>query len=162
MYGGIHPNRQSGEFLCSQSYYTTMSVEYELEIKEYLDFPLDDEENTDYEPLGSSFERQISELTTVSGRYQSEYGGEHPWIHEWMGQITPKELPESWLRDKDDTLENRIEIIVESLMECFGTGCTPHNTSSDDFDITVQVSTKDETPLSDGVYTILVTWEPSG
>lgn len=138
-----------------------MSVDYELEIKDNITFLLTNGiDNTDSKALGPDFKRQISEMSTISGPSQCSYGKEPPWAHEWMGQIKPNELPKSWLRDKDDTLENRIEQIVESLMEYFGSGCTPHNTSIDDFDITVQVSTKSAGPLSDGVYTILITWEP--
>ena len=135
-----------------------MSVEYELEFRDGgIEFPLGIGTNADSNQLGFDERSQIQEMQSISGPSAAEYGGEYPWIHQWMGSICIDDVVES---RRGESFESTVESVVESLMMFFGDGSTPKDTSVDDFEWRVQVNRESVDSLPVGVYTIVISWVP--
>lgn len=135
-----------------------MNVEYELEFVESFPSPLGDVKS-DETTLGADARQHLSEMLCLSGPGVAEYGGNEPWTHEWMGTFRPDEVPDERVGE-DAGFEERAEYAVDSLLEFFDNGCTPHNSTVEDFEWTVRVGTNPPPVLSDGVHSVQIVWEP--
>lgn len=133
-------------------------MEYELEFCDGgVSFPLGSDDNLDEKSLGADERVQILEMPSIIGPSTVEYGGEHPWIHQWMGSINLNDVAPF---REGESFEGTVESVIGSLLEFFGNGSTPNGTTVDDFEWRVQVNKSSPNRRPDGYHTVLISWTP--